>query len=164
MIPFQTTPEQVLKVAKYAVQMGETGLPHAFVVRALQLAQVDQGAYELMELWAESDSSADKGALIADLQELIDDHDELSGVETRAPISLEAIDDVSRKIAEHKRKLRELIDRRGGVAKVARLTGIPQPSLSRMLNSGSMPRKTTLLRIAQGLKIDESQIIAEWTR
>jgi hypothetical protein len=162
MIPFQTTPEQALKAAEYAMKMKQEGIPSLFIGQALVLARVDQGAYELMELWAESDSSSNKDELIADLQELLDDHRELSGVKTAGPIPGGAIESVSTKIAQHKRKLRNLIDQRGGVTKAARLTGIPQPSLSRMLNSGSMPRKSTLHRIARGLEIDESEIVAEW--
>lgn len=161
MIPFQTTPEQAVKVAEYAVKMKGEGLPILFVGEASLLAQVDQGAYELLELWAESDSVEEKNQLVADLQDLIDDQ-QLQGIEPRPKISVKAFEEVSRKIAEHKSKLRELIDRHGGVSKAARLTGIPQPSLSRMLNSGSMPRRTTLVKIAKGLQIDESKIIGEW--
>lgn len=51
----------------------------------------------------------------------------------------------------HKQRLCDLIDKHGGVSDVARKTGIPQPSLSRMLNSGSMPRKSTLYKIANAL-------------
>ncbi len=162
MIPFQTTPAQALKAAEYAMKMKQEGLPSLFIGEALVLARVDQGAYELMELWAESDSSSYKDELIADLQELLDDHRELLGVRESGPIPCDTSESVSKKIAEYKRKLRDLIDRRGGVTKAARLTGIPQPSLSRMLNSGSMPRRSTLHKIAKGLKINESEIIAEW--
>jgi DNA-binding phage protein len=65
---------------------------------------------------------------------------------------------------EYKRKLRDLIDRHGGVTAVAQKAGIPQPSLSRMLASGSTPRRTTLYRIANALGVPESQIVGEWFR
>jgi DNA-binding phage protein len=57
-----------------------------------------------------------------------------------------------------------LIDRHGAITKVARKAGIPQPSLSRMLNSASMPRRTTLYKIAKALDLDESEIVTEWVR
>ena len=63
-----------------------------------------------------------------------------------------------------KRRLRDVIDRNGGVTRVAERTGIPQPSLSRMLNTASMPRRTTLLRIAKALDLPETDIATEWTR
>ncbi|MBI4821796.1 MAG: helix-turn-helix transcriptional regulator [Deltaproteobacteria bacterium] len=67
-------------------------------------------------------------------------------------------------VLAHKQKLRDLIDRHGGVTQVARLCGIPQPSLSRMLNSASMPRRSTLYRIANALKVPESDVVGEWIR
>jgi DNA-binding phage protein len=63
-----------------------------------------------------------------------------------------------------KAKLRKLIDQHGGVSAVAKLTGIPQPSLSRMLNSGSIPRRSTLYRIANALDLPETEIAMAWSR
>ena len=63
-----------------------------------------------------------------------------------------------------KTKLRDVVDKNGGVSDVARLTGIPQPSLSRMLNSPSMPRRTTLYRIANALGLSEGDIVTDWAR
>lgn len=58
----------------------------------------------------------------------------------------------------------DLIDRHGGISAVARKSGIPQPSLSRMLSSASMPRKSTLYEIAVALGVPESEVVMEWTR
>jgi DNA-binding phage protein len=82
----------------------------------------------------------------------------------RPKIPFEKFDDVTQRIVEHKRRLRALIDRHGGVSEVARRSGIPQPSLSRMLASGSMPRRTTLYRIARALDQDESEIVGEFVK
>lgn len=46
----------------------------------------------------------------------------------------------------------------GGISKLAELTGIPQPSLSRFFNSNAMPRKATVLKIAKALNLDEIKI------
>ena len=100
MIPFQTTPEQALKAAEYAMKMKQEGIPSLFIGQALVLARVDQGAYELMELWAESDSSNNKDELIADLQELLDDHRELLGVKAGGPIAQGLEIDESEIVAE----------------------------------------------------------------
>jgi DNA-binding phage protein len=63
-----------------------------------------------------------------------------------------------------KAKLRQIIDRHGGVSAVAKRCGIPQPSLSRMLSSPSVPRRSTLCKIANALDLSEKDIALEWTR
>ena len=52
----------------------------------------------------------------------------------------------------------------GGISKLADLTGIPQPSLSRFFNSNAMPRRDTVLKIAKALNIDQIKIDAFWCR
>jgi DNA-binding phage protein len=47
----------------------------------------------------------------------------------------------------------------GGITKLAERTGIPQPSLSRFFNSVSMPRKSTLLKIAEALNLTQLEIV-----
>lgn len=63
-----------------------------------------------------------------------------------------------------KAKLRKIIDKHGGVSAVAQKSGIPQPSLSRMLSSPSIPRRSTLYRIANALGLSETEMAMEWTR
>ncbi|WP_407890448.1 helix-turn-helix domain-containing protein [Scytonema sp. NUACC26] len=46
--------------------------------------------------------------------------------------------------------------------KLSEKTGIPEPSLSRFFNSASMPHRTTLYKIANALKLTESQILSKW--
>lgn len=70
---FRTSPMQVLMATHHAVAMEATGLPPDFIARVLGLAQQDQGAFELLELWVEADSLAERAAVIADLQELLDE-------------------------------------------------------------------------------------------
>jgi DNA-binding phage protein len=67
-------------------------------------------------------------------------------------------------VLEYKKHLPDLIDRNGGVSAVAERSGIPQPSLSRMLNSASMPRRSTLYKIANAIDAPESEIVTEWAR
>jgi DNA-binding phage protein len=56
------------------------------------------------------------------------------------------------------------VTKHGGISKLSDLTGIPQPSLSRFFNSSSMPRRTTLLKIAKALKLDAVKTATEWSR
>jgi DNA-binding phage protein len=75
-----------------------------------------------------------------------------------------ALGDVVQRVMTDKARLRDLIDQHGGVSAVAKKSGIPQPSLSRMLSSASIPRRSTLYKIANALDLSEADIVMEWTR
>lgn len=165
MTSFKTTEDQVISLAAIVTEMVTAGLDRRFVVQADALAREGQGAFELMELWSEADTAEDRDEALADLQELIDEAAEAPSSPQEKPyIPFDHLDDVANEVMEHKRRLRELIDRHGGVSKVAAEIGMPQPSLSRMLNSASMPRRTTLYRIANGLGVPESEIVGDWVQ
>lgn len=166
MIPFKTTDEQVIHIATIVVEMKAAGLDSAFIVAASELARTDQGVYDLMALWlgAKGDD-AERDEIVADLQDSIDDYQDAPSSPLKKPyIRYEQLDDVGDRIMEEKARLRDLIDQHGGVTAVAKKAGIPQPSLSRMLNSASIPRRTTLYKIANALDLSETEIAMEWTR
>jgi len=166
MIPFKTTAEQVLKLASIMIEMERSGLDRDFIVAAGELARTDQGLYDLMQLWVDSTADAgERDEIIADIQESIDDYREAPATPYEKPyIHFDRLGEVAEQVMAKKAKLREIIDRHGGISAVAKKTGIPQPSLSRMLNSPSIPRKSTLYRIATALKLPESDIVTEWSR
>lgn len=163
MIPHPTSPDQTVRVARYGVQMADAGLPGEFVSRVIRLAMEDQGVFEIMELWVEAESEAERGPVVADLQDVLDEVEE-PGPRVKPRIGFDKLDDVADAVVAHKRRLRDLVDRHGGVTAVARKMGVPQPSLSRMLGSASMPRRTTLYRLARALGVDESEVVTEWVR
>lgn len=165
MIPFQTTPEEFLKLAPIVVEMKEAGLEPQFIVEAWELAKTDQGVYDLMVMWVTATDAGERDETIADIQDTIDDYrDAPAQPEKRPDIRFTQFGDVTRQVQADKARLRLLIDRHGGVSEVARRTGIPQPSLSRMLNSASVPRRSTLFKIANALGLPESEIAETWTR
>lgn len=165
MIPFKTTSQQVMKLASIMVEMERAGLDRNFIVIASELARTDQGVYDLMALWHGSTDDSERDEIVADIQESIDDYRDAPPAPLKKPyIKFEKLGDVARQVMAKKAKLRDIIDRHGGVSAVAKKTGIPQPSLSRMLNSPSMPRRATLYRIANALDLPESEIVSEWTR
>lgn len=53
---------------------------------------------------------------------------------------------------------------RGGISKLAELTGIPQPSLSRFFSSNAMPRRSTLLKIAKALNLEGIKVDIMWSK
>jgi DNA-binding phage protein len=166
MIPFKTTPEQVMKLASIMVEMNRVGLDSNFIVAASELARADQGVFDLMALWLDTaGNAAERGEIVADIQESIDDYQDAPSAPLKKPyINFDKLDDVAQQVMAKKAKLREIIDRNGGVSAVAQKTGIPQPSLSRMLSSPSIPRRSTLYRIANALNLPETEIVTEWSR
>ena len=161
---FRTTPKQVMKLASIMVEMEGAGLERDFIVAASELARSDQGVYDLMALWRGATKS-EKDELIADIQDSIDDYADAPAAPVKKPyIKFDQLGEVAQQVMAKKAKLREIVDRHGGVSAVAQKTGIPQPSLSRMLNSPSMPRRSTLYRIANALGLPETEIVSEWTR
>jgi DNA-binding phage protein len=165
-IPFKTTPEQVMRLASIMMAMQKAALDRNFIVSASDLARTDQGVFDLMTLWEESaEDPEERGEIIADIQESIDDYAELPQEPQRKPyIKYDKLGEVAEQVLAKKAKLREIIERHGGVTLVARKSGIPQPSLSRMLNSPSIPRRSTLYKIADALNLGETDIATEWTK
>jgi DNA-binding phage protein len=152
--------ETVLEIAK---DMSSSGLPEKFVRTVLKLALTNGTAASMMEIWSES-SGEDRDEAVVALQDLVDDLERAPTHRVQRPkISYKNIPEVATSIAAHKKKLRALVARNGGVVAVAARSGIPQPSLSRMLNNGSMPKKSTLFRLARALDADETEIVGEYT-
>ena len=155
--------ERRLHAARVAQRMLDAGLPAAFIITTLDLVRDNRGIYELMVLWEDADTSNDRDEAVADIQELIEDHKEAVPEKQKPYIPFDQLDEVAQRVLAHKSKLREIIDKHGGVTRVAELCGIPQPSLSRMLRSASMPRRSTLYKIAEALGVPETEIIGEFT-
>lgn len=166
MIPFKTTQEQVLRLAHISIEMERAGLAPGFIVAASDLARHDQGVYDLLAMWQEAKSDpGERDELVADIQESIDDYAEAPPLPEKRPyIKYEKLGEVAQQVVAHKAKLRKIIDQNGGVTAVAKKAGIPQPSLSRMLNSASIPRRSTLYRIANALNLPETDVVTEWAR
>jgi len=160
---FKTTPDQQIKVYEIATAMKTGGLTAAFITDCVKHALEYEGSHDLMVLWAEAPSQAEKDAVIADLQDEIDSHLERPKKPTKKPyVRFDDLEGIAKNIDGFKKNLRRLVDRQGGITELAKKTGIPQPSLSRFFSSQSMPRRTTLYKIADALGLSENQIITDW--
>ena len=159
--------ENFVKLMGIAVQMSGAGLPDEFIADTTRAAYANEGVRELMFLWAQSDAE-ERDVISADIQELLDDLEDVpvrhQPPKKRPRVAFDDLDEVLVQVKAHKQRLRDLIDKHGGVSEVARKSGIPQPSLSRMLNSGSMPRRSTLYRIANALGLPEKDIVGDWVQ
>ncbi|MEY4549577.1 MAG: hypothetical protein RL685_5772 [Pseudomonadota bacterium] len=164
-IPFRTTPDQVIELAGIVLAMERRAIDRSFIASVSELAGTDQGVFDLMALWHDASDPKERDEILADLQESLSDYEDAPAKPLRKPyIGFDNLDEVARRVVEYKRGLRELIDRNGGVSAVAQKSGIPQPSLSRMLSSASMPRRSTLYKIANAIGAPESDIVTEWVR
>lgn len=141
---------QVLK------KMIEERLPDIFIFDALRYSIQYEGIYELIQMWYQESNIDEKNEIIADIQDLIDD----CQVTEKKVISIDFndLDEINKNLREFKNALLLLIDKKGGLKVLSEKTGIPQPSLSRLFNSSSVPQRTTLLKIKTFLGVDKIEI------
>ena len=161
---YRTTSEQQVRLYEIAAQMSKAGLTAPFIAAAVELACVSEGLYELFVLWEQLDGDpVERAQVIADLQEAIDESEESAPrVVQRAKVSYDELDEIGKKVLAFKAKLRRKVDKWGGITKLAEVTGMPQPSLSRFFSSASMPRRTTLYKIARAMDLPDKEIVFDW--
>ncbi len=163
MTKYTTNAAQKVQVYQIASAMKMAGLSDAFVADAVSLATEYEGAYDLMVLWSEDSNEESRGEIVADLQEEIDEHLESPSRPTQKPyINFDDLDAIASDVVAFKKHLRTIVDMDGGISELSRKSGMPQPSLSRFFNSASMPRRTTLYRIALALGIDQGGVATKW--
>ena len=136
-------------IERIAVAMTVAKLPLEFVLRVVNLATEIEGIADLMALWHEATCRQDRARYEADLYEALEDFQPKGQQE---PVdSMRSTDRVYAQRKAFKEHLRQLVEEHGGVSEVARQAEMPQPSLSRLLNSMSQPRPFTLTRLAQAM-------------
>jgi len=141
--------------------MKAKGLPSRFIARAVDLSEEFEGIFDLMRLWRDEADAVEREEIVADIQELIDDCSQPGKVEA-AYIRFDDLAAIAVDVRKFKDSLRVLVDERGGIGKLAELTHMPQPSISRFFNSASIPRRATLNKFARALDLSQVQIGAPW--
>jgi lambda repressor-like predicted transcriptional regulator len=160
---FVTSDDQKVRVYEIAAQMKKIGLSSRFISACVEQALDYEGTHDLMVLWAEAQDEVERNEIIADLQDEIDFRSEAPKKPLKKPyIKFDDLKAIALDVMKYKNALRKIVDRHGGIAKLAESSGIPQPSLSRFFNSASMPRRATLYKIAEALNLSEKEIIREW--
>ena len=160
---FHLTPEQDMSLFSISHKMKMADLPSEFISSAIRTALRYEGVADLIFLWDREKDVRERNEIIADIQELIDDCSQLSKEEYRY-IKLNDLDQVRNHIREFKDELLKVVNKAGGISELSRITHIPQPSLSRFFNSNAMPRRRTLLKIAEALNLDAVRINMHWAR
>lgn len=160
---FITSDEQKVRVYEIATEMKKKRLSDHFIAGCVEQALHYEGTHDLMVLWAEAQDEVERNEVIADLQDEIDAREETPKKPVKKPyIKFDDLDAIAADVMSYKNALRKVVDKHGGVAKLAEKSGIPQPSLSRFFNSASMPRRSTLYKIAEALNLNEKEIVNEW--
>lgn len=144
-------------------QMNQKNLSEEFIAAAVQTAFEFEGVYDLMKMWSEETDEDEKNEIIADIQDMIDECTQREKIEG-AYVRFDDLEQIAKHIRSFKDNLRITVDENGGIKALVKLTGIPQPSLSRFFSSNTMPRRVTLLKIARALGLSQVQIATEWTR
>jgi transcriptional regulator with XRE-family HTH domain len=160
---FQTNAEQKVQLYQIASLMKQDGLSDIFISNAVEIGLYYEGVYELFELWSNERDSKEKSNIIADIQDEIDEYKEQPKEPVQKPyIKYSDLDLIAKDVQGFKAHLKTLVDNWGGISQLSRVTKIPQPSLSRFFNGASMPRRTTLYKIANALNLSEKEIITDW--
>lgn len=152
-----------VQIIEIGHKMNSAGLPKDFIAAAVETAFEFEGVYDLLKMWADEKDKEERDATVADIQDMIDEcsqKEKVDGVYVR----FDDLDQIAKNVRAFKDSLRLIVDQQGGIGKLADLTGIPQPSLSRFFGSASIPRRATLLKIAKALGLSQIQIATEWSR
>lgn len=152
-----------VELFEIAHQMKVEKLPDSFISEAVRTALQYEGVADLLKLWLDEDAAEERNEIIADIQELIDDCQSLATAEVSS-IKINDLELISKNIRKFKDSLLSIVDQKGGISHLAKLTGIPQPSLSRFFNSNAMPRRMTLLKIGKALNLNAVEIQARWSK
>lgn len=160
----EDNPNNDLHVLDILNEMRHRGLEGSFIFSLMENCQRFEGLRDLMEMWFEETDSKERDKIVADLQESLDDIENAPQKPKERPyLRFDDLDEIRRDVIAFKKYLRVEVDRRGGVSELARKTGITQSSLSRLFSSNSMPRRTTLFKIAKALDLPETAIGFKWT-
>jgi DNA-binding phage protein len=157
--------DQFIILGEIANSMLATGISREFVASVIMLAFRYEGVYDLMVMWSTETDSELKDEIIADLQEEIDESSKIilpKHLEKKDYLHFDNLDEIAKNVMAFKKNLKAEIERWGGVSKLAKETGIPQASLSRLLNSPSLPRRSTLEKIAKAMNLQESYLLSRW--
>jgi len=142
-------------------EMLALGLPKRFAITAMAQAVRYEGLRHLLLMWHEEQDPALRDEVVADIAELLEDM-EIEGVVERPAIRHEDVAPFIADVRAFKDALRRVVDARGGISWLADQSKIPQPSLSRFFNSGSVPQRGTLLKLREALAPAGDALIEGW--
>lgn len=144
-------------------EMNKANLPKEFIATAVETAFEFEGVYDLMKMWEAESDKEERLEIIADIQDMIDDCS-LCKKRDGVYVRFDDLSTIAKDVRAFKDNLRLKVDQIGSIKKLAELTGIPQPSLSRFFSNATMPRRITLIKIARALNLSQVEIAHAWAR
>lgn len=139
-------------------------LERDFLMTVLELARKETPFYKMLLLWEESDLK-DRKEILADLEDMVEEYHDRPLTPVELPyIKMDKLASIADEVKKYKDFLRERVSRAGGVSVVAHKCKMAQPSLSRFLNTTSLPRKSTLEKLAKVLGLSQKEMGFEWTK
>jgi len=152
-----------LQVRLFAIasELGAAALPEEFIASATRTALEYEGIADLLVIWSEENDLKERKEIIADIQELLDDCFQQGKFEYPY-VKFNDLEKISEDIRAFKDSLLTIVNEKSSINELSKLTGIPQPSLSRFFSTTAMPRRSTLLKIAKALKLDSVKIATRW--
>ncbi len=155
--------DEQLHLFQIAFQMKGADLPSDFIVASVKCALEFDGVADLLRLWEEETDQKERDEIIADIQDMINACAQ-TGITEEAYVRFNDLDTIAKNIRAFKDSLLTEVVERGGISELAKLTGIPQPSLSRFFNTNTMPQRSTLLKIAKALNLEQVKIEKLWRK
>ncbi|NGX61988.1 MAG: hypothetical protein K940chlam9_01481 [Chlamydiae bacterium] len=162
--------ERFFRVIAVLDAMKRSGLSDEFVFHLFRLSKEYDGTYELMLMWFTESDEEVCDEIIADLQGEIEE--EISepilpnNLKKEDCFHFDNLEAIAINVMQFKKALRLVVERKGGLNKLAEKTKIPRPSLSRFFNTPSLPRRNTLKKIAQALELkrnsEEYKLLKKW--
>jgi hypothetical protein len=130
----------------------------------LELARTQTPFYKMLQLWSESEEQ-ERDEIVADLEEMVEEFQNRPTGPVELPyVPMGKLPSLANRVVEFKKFLKEKVDKHGGVSAVAKKCKMSQPGLSRFLNSASLPRKSTLEKLAKALELSQKEMGFEWTK
>ena len=151
-----------IEMARIIFKMEAEGLSQEFILKWFDFAQKYEGIADLLNLWIKETDQKERDEIIADLQDEFEEFQNAEIIKPARYIHFDNLDLIAQDVLEFKKYLTIEIGRWGGITKLSKATGIPVPSLSRFLNTPSLPRRITLEKIAKAMNLKESDLLAKW--
>jgi DNA-binding phage protein len=155
-------PNYEIVIYTIAAEMHRAGLSDVFITTAVHIAIDYQGVYDLMLMWQETEDQKERGEIIADIQDMVDEVTETNRHKKELYIRFDDLDMIAKNILAFKNNLLREVNKRCSLTELSERTGMPLPSLSRFFNTPSMPRRSTLIKIAEALNLSAVEIATEW--
>ncbi|MFN8791142.1 MAG: helix-turn-helix domain-containing protein [Bdellovibrionales bacterium] len=153
----EMTADKKVELIEIGYYMNQLGLPKDFIGSAIHRAFEIVAICELVKMWFREADQHVRDRLFESIQNALQQEED-----NTQKIRFDDLERISQNIRLFKDNLRLKVDQTGGIKRLAELTGIPQPSLSRFFSTATMPRRATLLKISRALNMSHVEIVTGW--